>query len=264
MEKIIQELTKIYFTKNEASIYTNLLKNPGQTVYQLAKNLNMSRSSLYPVINKMYERGMVVLLNCASQIYYPEKPSILLQHLQNEYNNQITYLETELSAYEQNNHEEQFINIKNKDANLRKIIELISKAEKEVYINMDIKINFIDEALEELRKRGVKVYIFSFNRLDYQKENVIISSKNFPASDNPTRVMLVVDLKEVLIVSINKQDWFGTYTNNNLMVNIVSEHIHHDFYINSLEQKYGADILRRENVYLNSLFEKANHVTKTK
>ena len=52
MKDTIELLKSVYFTENESMIYVFLLENPGQTVYEIAKNIRLSRSSIYGIIDK--------------------------------------------------------------------------------------------------------------------------------------------------------------------------------------------------------------------
>ena len=68
--------------------------------------------------------------------------------------------------------------------------------------------------------------------------------------------MMVVDEKVVIIADYYKDRnmWFGSITNNKLMISIVAEHIHNDIYLLNLRNKYGKEIYDNE-VFINSDFE---------
>ncbi|QZY56175.1 helix-turn-helix domain-containing protein [Crassaminicella profunda] len=63
MKEIINMLEKLSFSKTEASVYITLLKHPKLTGYQIAKKINISRSSVYSALDNLYNRGGVSLLS---------------------------------------------------------------------------------------------------------------------------------------------------------------------------------------------------------
>ncbi|MBU1093666.1 MAG: helix-turn-helix domain-containing protein [Firmicutes bacterium] len=74
MNEIIESLKSIYFSEQEAKIYLYLLENPGQTVFLISKNLHISRSSVYPIIEKLKSDGILLLEYGPKELYYAEDP----------------------------------------------------------------------------------------------------------------------------------------------------------------------------------------------
>lgn len=83
--EIYSLLERLNFTKTEAAVYVDLVKNFKLNGYQIAKNLNMSRSSVYSALDNLYKKGVVFLLPGESQIYKAENPSALLGKMKNEF-----------------------------------------------------------------------------------------------------------------------------------------------------------------------------------
>ncbi|HPO48897.1 MAG TPA: hypothetical protein PLO89_01095, partial [Spirochaetota bacterium] len=69
------------------------------------------------------------------------------------------------------------------------------------------------------------------------------------------RMMLVSDCKRALICSGKTGEKFlGTFSDNELLASVVSEHIHHDIYLYKLEKKHKKDLIEKD-ITIGSLHE---------
>lgn len=243
MDKIINQLENIFFTTQEAKIYIQCLKTPGITVFQASKALHVSRSSIYPVMQRMTEKGYLLLEQGDKDLYYSEKPDILLEHLKNTYNQQIDALKEDLKDVPREIDQEPYLNLHGFKAIIGKARTMIYGAKDDIYLNTDLDLTLLEDALRFLEPKGVDIYAFSFQKQRMVHLGMKIYSHEYP-NFNPSRLMLVIDQKEVLVANLNEQSkqWSATYTKNPLMVSIISEHIHHDIYLLKLEQKYKKDL----------------------
>lgn len=245
-------LEELNFTKNEDLIYRNLLKYPGQTVFSISKSLNMSRSSVYQIIEQMYSKGYILLMNGEQVLYYAENPVTLINRLKDKYNKSAKLALEELENIKPFEDNSKYINIKGFDNSIAKAKEIIRASNKEVYINTDLDINIFDEDFKYLEEKNVKVYVFSFINLNYKRDNVFIYSGNKKIALN-TRLMISSDLNNALIINRDCDSWVGTITNNALMNKIIAEHIHHDIYLIKLKKTMQANTFK--NVLIKTLFE---------
>jgi len=60
MKKLVQQLQELGFTQYEAQAYITLLQHPPLTGYELARLSGIPRPSIYPVLQKLEERGAVL------------------------------------------------------------------------------------------------------------------------------------------------------------------------------------------------------------
>ncbi|MCY6482916.1 HTH domain-containing protein [Clostridium aestuarii] len=257
MIDFVSLLKKLNFTKTEAAVYVNLLKNKSLTGYQIAKNLNISRSSVYAALDNLYKRGVVFLLPGGTQIYKAENPTTLMNKMKSEFIETADLLETKLNELESDDSEERFLNIEGYDNIVSKCKTLLLTAKKEVYINTDFNLQAFSKEFVELGKRGVRVIVFSFSKLD--SENIPVETYNHCDSTcfgKETRIMLVVDCKRTLIADRGKhrEEFLGTFTENTLLASIISEHIHHDIYLLKLKNKYQKDLIE-EDIKINTILE---------
>lgn len=262
MEEISTLLEKLNFSKTEAAVYINLLKHSRLNGYQIAKNLNMSRSSVYSALDNLYKRGVVFLLPGDSKSYKPEKPNNLINKLKKDFKRTTDLLETKLNEIEPAAPENRYLNIEGYDNIISKTKEILLTAEKEVYINTDFDLQSFAYEFVELGKRGVRIIVFSFCNLNIKALPIELYNHNDSNCSNaPTRIMLVVDCKTTIIADRSPQraEFIGTFTDNVLLTSIVSEHIHNDIYILKLKNKYKKNLID-ENIKINTILENRNCV----
>lgn len=257
MDGIIELLDKLNFSKTEAAVYINLLKNSSLNGYQIAKNLGMSRSSVYSALDNLYKRGIVFLMPGNSQIYKAEKPSVLIPKMKNEFIETADLLEEKLEKLESDDLEERYLNIQGYDNVVSKAKELLQTAEKEVYINTDFDLKIFSNEITEIGKRGCRIIVFSFSKVNGENLPIeIYNHENIGCLGKQTRLMLVVDCKKTLIADSgpHRKEFLGTFTENTLLASIVSEHIHNDIYLLKLKSKYGENLIS-DDIKLNTILE---------
>lgn len=257
-DEIYSLLEKLNFTKTEAAVYVDLLKNSSLNGYQIAKNLNMSRSSVYSALDNLYKKGVVFLLPGESQIYKAENPSALLDKMKNEFVETADSLEEKLSSLGKNDTEERFLNIEGYNNIAAKAKELLLSAREEVYINTDFDLQIFSNEFLELHKRGVRIIVFSFSKPNGENLPVeIYNHEDAACIGKQTRIMLVVDCKKTLIADAgpHRSEFLGTVTENLLLASVVSEHIHNDIYLLKLKKRSGKDIIDND-IMLGTKLEK--------
>ncbi|MCY6371895.1 TrmB family transcriptional regulator [Clostridium ganghwense] len=257
MNKVVNLLEKLNFSKTEAAVYINLLKNSSLNGYQIAKNLNMSRSSVYSALDNLYKRGVIFLLPGDSQIYKAENPTTLINKMKTEFIETADLLETKLNQLGNSDSEERYLNIEGYDNVISKTREILLTAEKEVYINTDFNLQTFSKEFIELGKRGVRIIVFSFAKLNGKDLPVeIYNHCDSSCFGKQTRIMLVVDCKRTLIADRGKhrEEFLGTFTENVLLASIVSEHIHNDIYLLRLKDKYKKNLIDDE-IKINTILE---------
>lgn len=257
MDEIINNLCNLYFSKIEAKIYVTLIKLGDLSGYQIAKNIGIARTSVYSALDGMYEKGIVLKINESegTKIYQAQNPVTLFEALRSKYNQNAIRAEEVLKKYYEQDFKEKFVNIEGYETVISKAKEMMKNSNKEICINSDFDIQIFKDEIIELRKRGVRVIVFSFARLNCEGLDIEYYSRNECSADNPTRLMLVSDCKDTLVADTYKArgTWLGTITNNALLTSIVNEHILNDIYIQMVEKKNGEFI--EDRMKLNTLIE---------
>lgn len=232
MDKIIDKLCKLYFSKLEAQIYVTLIRDGEMSGYQIAKKINISRSSVYSALEPMYEKGIVLSRMEGAQIYSAQSPETLFERLRKEYINTSKEVEEELMKHYKQDFEEKFTNLKGFETVISNAKQVIKSSKKEICINTDIDIQTFKKEINSATEKGVRVILFSFIHQNCDGLNIESYLNEQDECSEPTRIMMVSDCKLTLVADTYKArgTWLGTLTNNTLFTSIVTEHILHDIY----------------------------------
>lgn len=253
---IEEELTYFNFSTMESKIYLVLIKHGDLNGSQISKILNCSRSTVYDSLKTMYEKGVVILYSGDVKLYSAKNPNILMEEITQKSIEKANILKNELNKVNKRKKENEYWNIKGEKSLKSKLSQIINDAKSDIYINSNYSLKMIEKELKEAYDRGVRIIHFSFVK---QKENYNwIESYYNDIADNPcitTRIMIVIDRKKTLVADIlEDEEITGMYTENKLMKDIISEHIHHDIYFTKLAKKNNKNLVEND-ILLNSNFE---------
>lgn len=254
---IQENLEKLNFTKLEAQIYMALLGTEPLSAYQLAKKIEISRTSIYNALEHMLEKGMVEMVPSNTALYMAQEPEVILGKMYSEMTKAICESKKQLRDYKELRRENINLVFKGFDTVIFKAKTLLKNARNEVYINADFDLSCFSEELKILKERKVRVVVFSFYNLALGADVEFYSHyRSMNKEHIPSRFMMVVDGEISLIGDggIELQEWNGSMSNNTLYIKILSEHIHNDIYLLKLRDKYGKEIYD-SNLYLNTAFE---------
>ncbi|WP_244834066.1 TrmB family transcriptional regulator [Clostridium sp. BJN0001] len=257
-DDITEKLQNLGFNNVEAKIYIALIKFNELNGSQIAKKLNVSRSSVYTALNNLYDKGIVYLVADKTNMYKAKNPDVLINMLKSNFEKNTENLKDELLNLKSKEESVVYYNLKGTENFINKAKEFLSIAEKEVYINTCIDIDVFKEDILNASKRNVRIIIFSYGPMD--KHDLPVELYRYPENNHnlpkEIRLMMVADLKYTLICSSDAENinLKGTFTEDKLLAKIVSEHIHHDIYMLKLKQKEKRELIN-DDIKLNTLLE---------
>lgn len=248
-EKAQNQLESLGFSPSEARVYLSLLQRGEKncTGYQIARELNLSRSSVYAALDSLVQRGAVFAIpgeTGDTRQYQPEQPETLLGRIRKETEETARALEGELKSLRGAGKGNPYLTIDGRETIFKKTEEILSRAQKEVFINTDFPLDPLFSEMEALLQRGIRILLFSFQKLDTGGLDIEFyhSRPQAPAGPGKTRLMAAVDHQAALIAGRQAgQPLTGIFSENPLLVSIVSEHIHHDIYLLRLREHFGHD-----------------------
>ncbi|WBW97052.1 TrmB family transcriptional regulator [Oceanirhabdus sp. W0125-5] len=262
-DNLIKTLEQLNFNKIEAKVYIVLLQHNELNGSQIAKIINSSRSSVYLALNNLYNRGIVYLIPGDTNMYRAENPDSLIQKMKASFEETTSTLKDELLQLKKEDTDKKYYNLNGTKNFINKAKELLLYAEKEVYINTCLDLQIFKEEFDVLSKRGVRIIVFTYANIT--KGNLPIELYKHEIRDydetkvkkTEIRLMMVIDFNHTLICSTNDEnvEMTGTFTENQLLANIVAEHIHHDIYLLKLKEKHKKELID-DDIKLNSLLEK--------
>lgn len=237
--KFASSLEKLGFTKTEAEVYIMLLKNGTMNGYQIGKMLNMSRSSVYSALNNLYKKNYVFLVPGDSNEYRAEKPKNLIEKLKQNYNETADTMIRDLENISVKEAEAKFFNVEGIENILDKIKEVIKSAEEEICINCTLSLLNFKREIKKAIERGVRIIVFAAPTKELEEIGVEYYSYFDERHDDDERIMIVADYRFVMIGGGKRgSKMLGTFSENPVLIKIVSEHINHDIYFSKLQKKY--------------------------
>lgn len=228
LEKVTKIMNELGFTVYEAKAYISLLKNNPVTRYELSKNSGVPRSAIYDVIRRLENIGAVNALTTQPEKYIPLPPEKLIEQLESQYKQKLKELRENLDEYELDLEFGHLWNIIGYKNLILKAKELISNAQKEIYISgWRREILELEDELRKAEKKGVKIVIFSFTEIP-----TIGLTYSYCLEEEELekiwehKLIVVQDREELVMGEANKElPKKAAWTENTAIVSIALNHI---------------------------------------
>ena len=82
MIHLVNKLINFGFTRTDAQVYISLLKNGRSSGYKIAKEISLSRSSVYSSIDNLYKNGYIFLVDGETKEYEAKSPELILSQIE--------------------------------------------------------------------------------------------------------------------------------------------------------------------------------------
>ncbi|MGL4672448.1 TrmB family transcriptional regulator [Cetobacterium sp.] len=245
-EKILENLEKVGFSRKEGEVFLELIKNPGANGSQIAKALSYPRTTVYQNLDILQKKGYInSYLDKEITLYETMDINEIFENYKKEISNATKFLKEELNKVEVSGKQKQFYNLNSVEDIKEKFRAVLKKAEKVVYINTNLDLFEFEKEFKKLKEKGIRVIVFSFNHIEYERlgvETYIRDSFNCSVTDSEKRIMVAADCSAAIIGSNYEGEFCGTYSENKLLANIVTEHIKNDIHLMKLEEKFGKEV----------------------
>ena len=155
-------LEKFGLSKQEIAVYSQLSISKGKTGYVIAKDINMSRSNVYPILNSVVKKGAVIFEDGESRKYYKVNPEEFLDN----YINSLIKIKNELleELQEEEDIPDGYFTIEGETNIKNKINSLVSNANSRVYVcGKKDEIFFLNDILVKLCEKNKKVVVITDN-----------------------------------------------------------------------------------------------------
>ena len=166
MADLVEKLKEIGFNTYEAKVYIALLKKYPATGYEVSKLANIPQSRTYDTLKVLEEKKVVVSANTKPVTYTPIRPKQLTSSYMKKINSTINYLDKHLPEVKEN-YNEPIITVNGKQNIQDKVIEVIQKAKREIYMEIwsqDFK--FFEKELLNAYNRNVEIRIVGYDNFN--------------------------------------------------------------------------------------------------
>ena len=258
MYSLGEKLESFGLTRTESLVYLILLKNGKQSGYKIAKELKLSRSTIYQALDSLYDKGYVLLIPSEIKEYEAKDSDVLMKELEEQYTNNIKDLRKELKEIKSEKSRDYFFNISTMENSINRLKEMIRAANDEIYISTDYDLSDVLDEIKKALKRKVRILLFSFTRhnINIKSPKLEIYSmleENFVAEN--TRLMIITDMKQGMIIDSEKGEVVSLFSENLLFCKILAEHFHHDIYLAKISKKYDIGSYLKKDLSINTIYE---------
>jgi len=247
MDEFIESLKELGFNSYESKVYLALLKKYPATGYEVSKIASIPQSRAYDTLKALEIQKIVTSTNTKPISYTPIKPSELTKRYRRKINSTLEFLDKNLPQVK-DDYTEPILSISG-DLNIReKIIEIITNAQKEIFIEIwsqDFK--FIEPYLLDAYDRGVEVKIVGYD--NFQSNFGLVfkhdNAKEIEGSLGGRMIFLVADNAEGLVgntSSNNNEISHVVWTKNAGVVFLIKEFIVHDMFLIDIEENFSEQI----------------------
>lgn len=248
MDKLIESLMKIGFSKYESQAYLSLLRRSPVTGYELSKQSAVPRSMIYQTIQKLISQGAIHELRTDPLTYTPVPPKEFLGRLRDENDQTFNYLEVNLQTLASPPEAHVIRHLKERVPILDKMKDLISKARHEVWLSLwDSEIDELKPFTKKALESGVRLYSLlfhceptsQFGKTFYHPPSTAVVEEQRTGQ----RLSVVVcDNEEVMIAGFSKETIpFALHTEDPLLVLLAKEYIRHDMMMKVMTEKLGVE-----------------------
>lgn len=279
----VECLVQLGFSQTEAKVYCTMVSEEKMNGYQIAKALGTSRSSVYAALENLLDKGAIVSIPGQTSEYAVVEPIHLIDKITSKYKRNAEAAKNMLAKLSMKRRASNFFcNIQGLQNLVDEMKSMIDVASKEILINSSMDLKPLVENLNNAKKRGVRIIVFSWLNLELYNLDVEFYSNDVNSSNSSEkRFIMVVDnnscilcsndrnefftYKEIVkndmnlrsVLSAEDKDFLGVRSDNRLLVNLMAEHIHFDIYLNKLRIKNGGEIITPD-IFVNSIMENGN------
>ena len=166
-DDILDSLTELGFSTNEARAYKGLLMESPATGYEIAQRAGIPRSAIYAVLKRLEDDGLVARVEETPARYAPLPPSDLLGVLRRRFQHSLEALDGSLRRLRPPPPSVDLWNVTGYAEVLDRAESLIHTAEKYIFCSLWKRESLrLKAALEAAARRKVKIITFSFCALD--------------------------------------------------------------------------------------------------
>jgi predicted transcriptional regulator len=166
-DDILDSLSELGFSTNEARAYKGLLVESPATGYEIAQRASIPRSAIYAVLKRLEDSGLVARVEESPARYAPLPPSDLLGVLRRRFEGSLKGLDDSIRRMRPPPPPVDLWNVSGYDEVMDRAESLIQSAEKFVFMSVwRREADRLGPALEAAQKRKVKIVTFSFCALE--------------------------------------------------------------------------------------------------
>jgi sugar-specific transcriptional regulator TrmB len=241
-QQAIAALEKLGFSSYEARAYVALLRQSPVSGYQLSKFSGIPRSRIYETLDRLVGKGYAVTLPADPVEYAPLAASELLSQIQDQFDDTLSTLETEIENLTTTGQPESIWNLQGRETILNRARAMIAAAQHSVYlVGWAQTIGEVQAELQAAAGRGVRIILISCGEI----ETAVGTHYNHAFEEHlvcadDSSINLVIDGVEVLVGETLPADQSrAAWSRNAGLVAVTEEYIRHEVYLHKIIERLG-------------------------
>lgn len=232
--EIPKNLLNLGFTRYEAQVYLSLIADNPLNGSQLSRGCGVPRANIYNVLDGLKAQGIV--MEVSKGLYAPIPPEELLKRLKTQQDKDLSVFKSMTDSIKSQISQEYIWTITGYEQVMAKAVEMLAKAEQELFIRLYPKeAKDLEAGLKDAAARGVDIKYVSFGPALEEIEFHVVH----PEYDELTKVMdgrsieVVVDYGEVIVGRLEngpEKKTTAVWAQNHSLAFTSREVIRHDFY----------------------------------
>jgi len=218
----IEILQELGLSQNEAKVYITLVKKHPLNGYEIAKRASITRTMVYDILKRLERKNIVKVIEGENKLYVPVDFKEILSDFKENLDKKISYLEGRLEEIASSGEQESYIiNIYEYDKMVGEIRKQIENAQREIYLSIWAEeAELFKDVLKEANDRGVKIYVFSFNKLPFDfGYHFTYNVNNVSDYFLRRRIIAVFDQERLIVGEGNEKiDEISIITSNSMII----------------------------------------------
>ena len=255
---VIERLTALGFSTQEARVYLALLQHPSATGYELAKHAGLQRANVYQVLAVLTERNIVEQTSVESPArFIAQPPAEVLGRIKRRTVEQADGLIADLATLGSRQDPAGFFSLRGRDAVIERTASLVGEAERRVAISLwSEDLGWLAGPLRAASASGCQVVVNVFGDADLEIGEVFTHEETADTVGGHL-LHLAVDQRTALIGSLDEPAG-AVFTEHPALVGIVEKLIRDETYLaaiyarfsDDLEREYGRHLVRLRSRFL--------------
>jgi sugar-specific transcriptional regulator TrmB len=247
MNDLLLKLEKLGLSSYEAKALVALMQKHPANGYEISKLGKIPPAKVYETLKRLKNKGVIITDEQVEPIqYYPIPHEKLIHMLKQDYVSTIDALEHELQELQPLPNIDLSWNLEGYNTVMAKIIQVVEKSSEVLMLSIwPTEFQWVNQAVEGAKKRGVKVIMASFGDCGLTGNDVANLSKCGETSEKRLHARLttvVADSSEVVISEMGESDrTVGVWTEIPAIVLVAKEYIKHDIWGSVLIETIGEE-----------------------
>jgi sugar-specific transcriptional regulator TrmB len=254
---VIERLTSLGFSSQEARVYLALLQHPSATGYEIAKHAGLQRANVYQVLASLADRNVVDRASESGPArFVAHPPAEVLGRIKRQTSERADSLIADLAALSAPHEAAGFFSLRERDAVIERTAALVADAQTRIAVSLWVDdLDWLAGPLRAASASGCQVVVNVFGEAELDFGEVF--THEAPAHTVGGHLLLLaVDQRTALVGSLDEPAG-AVFTQHPALVGIVEKLIRDETYLAAIYARFSADLERefgRHLVKLRSRF----------